>query len=297
MRKALGRGLDALIPAAPAPVAAPSAVAPAKPSGPLKVPIEKVRPNHLQPRKHFDPEKLAELSTSIRDHGLAQPILVSYDAASDTYEIIAGERRLRASELAGLREVEVIVRAPESERKRMILAMIENLQREDLNPIEEALGYLRLMKEFQISQTDLAQVVGKSKSAVSNTLRLLDLPEDIQKALQFGQLTEGHARALLMVADPIQRAELFHLIVESKLSVRQAEDLARTPAAAQSQEPRKARPALEKPADIRTLESGLQERLGTKVEIKTKKDPTKGSITLHFFSLDDFDRILKVLKK
>lgn len=293
MRKALGRGLDALLPAAPMP-ATPAAAAPA---GPLKVPIEKIRPNHLQPRKHFDPERLAELSSSIRDHGLAQPLVVSYDAPSDTYELIAGERRLRACELAGLRDVEVVVRAPESDRKRMIVAMIENLQREDLNPIEEALGYLRLMREFQISQTELAQVVAKSKSAVSNTLRLLELPEDIQKAVQFGQLTEGHARALLMVSDAARRAQLFRLIVDNKLSVRQAEDLARGPVVAEAPAKPAPRKSLEKPADIRALEQELQQQLSTKVEIKTRKDPTKGSITLHFFSLDDFDKIVKALKK
>lgn len=295
MRKALGRGLDALIPAAPKPTQESTQTVNGT-TGTLKVPIEKVRPNHLQPRKHFDAERLSELSASIRDHGLAQPIVVSYDAPSDTYEIIAGERRLRASELAGLKEVEVIVRAPETEKKRMILAMIENLQREDLNPIEEALGYLRLMREFGISQTELAGVVGKSKPAVSNTLRLLDLPEEIQKALQFGHLTEGHARALLMVQDPARRMTLFRHVVEAKLSVRQTEDLARGPVAA---EPEQAKPRLklEKPADIRSIESNLRESLGTKVEIKTKKDPTKGSITIHFYSLDDFDRIQKVLKK
>ena len=295
MRKALGRGLDALIPSAPAvPAQAPQT---AHPAATQKVPLEKIRPNHLQPRRHFDPERLAELSASIRDHGLAQPILVSYDAGSDTYELIAGERRLRACELAGLKEVEVVVRAPESERQRMILAMIENLQREDLNAIEVALGYLRLMREFQISQSDLAQVVGKSKSAVSNTLRLLELSEDIQKAVQFGQLTEGHARALLMASEPGRRHELFRLVLEGKLSVRQTEDLARGPSLAPKAAKPAPRPALEKPADIRTLESELQHQLGTKVEIKTRKDPTKGSVTLHFFSLDDFDRILKTLKK
>src|SRR5579883_2552297 len=186
MRKALGRGLDALIPSAPEP--ASNTVSLPGDGQPLRVPIERIRPNHLQPRRHFDAEKLAELSSSIKSHGLAQPLVVSYDRTSDTYELIAGERRLRACELAGLKEVDVVVRAPESERERMIIGMIENLQREDLNAIEVALGYLRLMKEFHISQSDLAQVVGKSKSAVSNTLRLLELPEDIQKALQFGQL-------------------------------------------------------------------------------------------------------------
>ncbi len=295
MRKALGRGLEALIPTHDDAMSVSGAE---KPSGqPLRVPIERIRPNHLQPRKHFDAERLAELASSIKNHGLAQPLIVSYDQASDTYELIAGERRLRACELAGLKEVDVVVRAPDSERQRMIVAMIENLQREDLNPIEEALGYLRLIKEFQISQSDLAQVVGKSKSAVSNTLRLLDLPEEIQKALQFGQLTEGHARALLMIEDPLHRRKIFSLVVEQRLSVRQTEDLARGAKAASS-EPPKPRTKLEKPADIRSLETALEQTLGTKVEIRTRKDPRKGgSLTIHFFSLDDFDKIVKMIKK
>ncbi|MBI3551137.1 MAG: ParB/RepB/Spo0J family partition protein [Elusimicrobia bacterium] len=293
MRRALGRGLEALIPAATPPASdgiGATAV--------LTLPIERIRPNRLQPRKNFDPEKLSELAASIKTHGLAQPILVSYDSGSDTYELIAGERRLRASELAGLREVQAIVRAPDSDKSRLTLALIENLQREDLNPIESALGYLRLMKEFHITQTDLGAVVGKSKSAISNTLRLLDLPDEMQKAVQFGQLSEGHGRALLMIENSFARKKVFDLVLAQKLSVRQAEDLARSANAGQSEAPEKTaknRPL--KSADIRALENSLQHSLGTKVEIKTRKDPTKGSITLHFFSLTDFDKIINILKK
>jgi len=294
MRRALGRGLEALIPAA-APTTGDEPTAAAV----LTLPIEKIRPNHLQPRKFFDPEKLSELASSIKTHGLAQPILVSYDAPRDTYELIAGERRLRASELAGLREVQAIVRTPESEKSRLAITLVENLQREDLNPIESALGYLRLMKEFHISQTDVGGVVGKSKSAISNTLRLLDLPEEIQKALQFGQLSEGHGRALLMIENSLERHRVFQLILAQKLSVRQAEDLARH-ANGNTAETEEKAPAKHKPlksADIRALENGLQHSLGTKVDIKTKKDPTKGAITIHFYSLTDFDKIIKALQK
>jgi ParB family chromosome partitioning protein len=265
----------------------------------LSLPIEKVRPNHLQPRKHFDAEKLSELASSIKTHGLAQPILVSFDAASQTYELIAGERRLRASELAGLTEIPAIVRAPESDKSRLSIALIENLQREDLNPIESALGYLRLMKEFQISQTDLGGIIGKSKSALSNTLRLLELPEDMQKALEFGHLSEGHGRALLMTEDRLHRNRIFALAMSQKLSVREVEDLARQANAGTlpTNEGKPAKAARVKPADIRSLENELQHALGTKIEIKTKKDPTKGAITIHFFSLDDFEKIVKLLKK
>ena len=294
MRKALGRGLDALLPAAPTSPEDRSART-------LVVPLQKIRPNHLQPRRYFDAEKLSELAASIKEHGLAQPLVVSYDAPSDTYELIAGERRLRASELAGLKEVEVVVRKPRDEQHRLALALIENLQREDLNPIEEALGYLRLMKEFHISQTDLGRVVGKAKSTISNTLRLLDLQPEMQRALEMGVLSEAHGRALLMVQNALERHRLFELAVSQKLSVREVENLARqiegglTLETSDKSSVPAARP--ERPADIISLESDLQQRLGTKVEIKTHRDLNKGSITLHFFTLDDFDKLLKVLKK
>ena len=292
MRKALGRGLDALIPASAA-----VTVGAERNGGTMMVPIEKIRANHLQPRKYFDAEKLSELSASIKEHGLAQPILVSYDRPSDTYEIIAGERRLRACELAGLREVEVVVRTPDSDKQRLAIALIENLQREGLNPIEEALGYLRLMREFNISQTELTKVIGRSKSAISNNLRLLELSEEIQKSIEFGQLTEGHARALLMVDNPLARHKLFVAIRENKLSVRQAEDAARGLSNGEAERPTLPRRKADKAADIKSVESDLQRCLGTKVEIRTKKDPTKGTVTVHFYSLDDFDKVINLLKK
>lgn len=294
MRQALGRGLDALIPQGLEKGGEP------KTGEALRVPLDKIRPNHLQPRRSFDPIKLSELASSIRQHGLAQPIIASYDSVSKTYELIAGERRLRAAELAGLKEVDVIVRAPDSEKQRLIVAMIENLQREDLNPIEEALGYLRLMKEFQITQSQLVSVVGKSKSAISNTLRLLDLPEEIQRALQNGQITEGHARAILMLEDPSEKQRLFRMTLEHRLSVRDAEDYARQILeGARPETAKQAAPVVtsDKPADIVSLESALQQQLGTKVEIKAKKDPSRGHIVIYYYSLSDFDKIVKVLKK
>ncbi|HEX4046887.1 MAG TPA: ParB/RepB/Spo0J family partition protein, partial [Elusimicrobiota bacterium] len=175
----------------------------------------------------------------------------------------------------------------------------ENLQREDLNPIEVALGYLRLMKEFGINQTELGGEVGKSKSGISNTLRLLELPEEIQKALQFGQLSEGHGRALLMVGDPNLRHAVFKKALEGKLSVRETEALAKQVEAgepAPDEAPAK-KVAAQKPADLRALEESLQLSLGTKVIIRTNKNPAKGSVQIHFFSFDDFDKIIKVLKK
>jgi ParB family chromosome partitioning protein len=296
-RKALGRGLSALIPTAPTlPTAA--AAAPIADGVPIKVAIDKIRANHLQPRRHFDPVKLGEMAETIKQHGLAQPIVVSYDAVSRSYELIAGERRLRATQLAGLNEIEVVVRQPRDDKHRLALTLIENVQREDLNPIEVALGYLRLMKEFGINQTELGGEVGKSKSGISNTLRLLELPEEIQKALQFGQITEGHGRALLMVADPNLRHAVFKKVLEGKLSVRETEALAKQVEAGEA--PPDASPAkkavAQKPADLRALEESLQLTLGTKVVIRTNKNPAKGSVQIHFFSFDDFDKIIKVLK-
>lgn len=294
MRQALGKGLEALLPKSTERLSA------AATNEPIKIPLDKIRPNHLQPRKHFDPEHLSELAASIKEHGLAQPILVSYDSAFKTYELIAGERRLRATELAGLKEIEVIVRNPESDKERLALALIENIQRKDLNPIEEALGYLRLMKEAQINQTELTRIIGKSKSALSNTLRLLELPENIQNAMQHAQITEGHGRALLMVKNPIEKQSLFNKILEQKLSVRDAEDMARAQKGEGDFDAEDASPlkkTKEKSADLKALETNLQQVLGTKVEIRTKKDPASGKITIHFYSLSDFDKIVKTIIK
>jgi ParB family chromosome partitioning protein len=299
-RKALGRGLSALIPTTPA-VPTPESGSTLPPDGaPIKVAIDKIRANHLQPRRHFDPEALGELAASIKQHGLAQPIVVSFDSLSRSYEIIAGERRWRASQLAGLQEIEVVVRQPRDDKQRLALALIENLQRADLNPIEVALGYLRLMKEFGINQTALGEEVGKSKSGISNTLRLLELPDEIQKALQFGQLSEGHGRALLMVADPNLRHAVFKKVLEGKLSVRETEVLAKQVDAGEpppEETAQKKKSAISKPADLRALEDSLQQSLGTKVVIRTKKNPAKGTIQIHFFTFDEFENIVKLLKK
>lgn len=297
-RKALGRGLSALIPNAPS--ATPAATLPAPQTGMMKVLVEKIRPNHLQPRRHFDPQELSELSASIQQHGLAQPIVVSYDATTRSYELIAGERRLRATQLAGLKEIEVVVRQPKDDKQRLALTLIENLQRSDLNPIEVALGYLRLMKEFGINQSELGQEVGKSKSTISNTLRLLELADEIQKALSFSQISEGHGRALLSITDPNLRHAVFKKILEGKLSVRETEAMAKQVEAGETpdlDEPKAKKVVPPKPADLRALEESLQHSLGTKVVIRSKKNPSKGTIVLHYFSFDDFEKIVNVLRK
>lgn len=294
MRKALGKGLAALIPSID--VQSDISIPTSSPSTQILVPIEKIRANRLQPRKNFDQIKLNELAESIKQHGLAQPILVSFDTHSDTYEIIAGERRLRACELAGLKEVEVVIKPSLSDKQRLALSLVENLQREDLNAIEQALGYLRLIKEFQISQTDLGQLVGKSKSAISNTMRLLDLPEYIQKAIQLGQITEGHARALLSIENVLEKQSLFNMVIDKNLSVRDTEDLARNTCVHTKKQTKYSQYHTNKTADIKALETTLQHVLGTKVDIHTKKDPTKGHITIHFYSLSDFEKLVNILK-
>lgn len=294
MRQALGRGLEALI----AGTAGKTAGRDGETLSVQKIPITAIRPSRLQPRKNFDPEKLSELAQSIKENGLAQPIIVSKDSVAGVYELVAGERRLRASQLAGLSHIDAVVKDPLPDKQRLAIALIENLQREDLNPVEEALGYLRLMKEFSVNQTQLSDIVGKSKSAVSNTLRLLELPEPIQKALEFEEISEGHARALLAIQNKSAVLHVFHRVVSQKMSVREVEDYVRrlqncqTDAAAKNQVP----PAT-KPADVRAMESTLQKSLGTKVEIITRKSSNRGVVKIHFYNLTDFDRILKMLIK
>lgn len=305
MRKALGRGIEALLPSAPAKKPAPAALPPAAGNGEggrdvRRIPIDAVKPNRVQPRKNFDPERLSELSQTIKEHGLAQPIVVSYDAITNSYELIAGERRLRASQLAGLKTIEAVVRTPQTEKERLVLALIENIQRDDLNAIETALAYRKLMDEHGLNQTQLVPIVGKSKAAVSNTLRLLDLPDEMQKAVQFERISEGHARALLMVDDPLERDKLYKLIVENHLSVRDAERSAQRIVGGEKlpEADGKAKaPKPPKPADIKALEGQLEKGFGTRVEIRTRKDMKSGRIVIHFYSLDDFDSILKIIKK
>lgn len=292
MRKALGRGLDALLP--------PHPIQPASDPGttgrPLKVPLAKIRPNHLQPRRHFDPEKLSELAASIRKHGLAQPLLVSKDG-DGTYELIAGERRLRACQLAGLTEVEIVVRQPATDEERLAVTLIENLQREDLNAIETALGYQRLIKEFGLDQDRVSSLVAKSKSAVSNTMRLLQLPEEVQKAVQLGQLQEGHARALLMVEDPLKRHELFKRAVAERLPVRELEDAARllNGVDVKRVDRRPVEPKARKSAEVLEFERLLQHRFGNRVEIRESSENT-GTIVIHYHGPQDFERIIQLIQ-
>lgn len=289
-RQALGKGLDALLKQTQEEFDTPAAPS-AQPAGASvqKISLEQIIPNRFQPRRVFNEEKLQELAQSIREHGLTQPIVVVYDGGLDKYEIVVGERRFRASQLAGLTEIDAIVHKALSDQQMCALALIENIQREDLNPIETAQGYRNLIHKFQISQTDLAQYCGKSKGAISNALRLLELPEHMQEALQDGTISEGHGRALLMLADPAKREILFARMKKNKMSVRQAEDAARVLVQPSAQK-------LPKPPEVTSFENELQAALGTKVELRYGKKMSRGVLIIQYHSLDELDNLASRLK-
>jgi ParB family chromosome partitioning protein len=284
-RKRLGRGLAALIGEIDRPAEPEKAAALAD----GKVPIEFVSPNPRNPRRHFGEAELTDLAQSIREHCIVQPVVVRPSPQQQGhYEIIAGERRWRAAQRAGLVEIPVIVRDV-SDRTALELAIIENVQRADLNPIEEALGYEQLIEEHSYSQADLGQVIGKSRSHVANTLRLLKLPDAIRDLVVDGSLSAGHARTLVTAEDP---AGLARCIIEEGLSVRQAEALAQAPAAP-VRESRSSGPP-EKDADTLALEKLLTDTIGMKVAIAHKE--RGGELRIAYKTLDQLDELCRKLK-
>ncbi|MGN6142000.1 MAG: ParB/RepB/Spo0J family partition protein [Mesorhizobium sp.] len=285
-RKRLGRGLAALIGEMDRPAPAPEKRATAD----GKAPIEFVSPNPKNPRRSFAEADLTDLAQSIREHGIVQPVVVRPSPSqSGRYEIIAGERRWRAAQRAGLTEIPIIVREV-SDRTALELAIIENVQRADLNPVEEAQGYQQLIDEHGYSQADLGQVIGKSRSHVANTLRLLKLPPVIRDMLVDGALSAGHARTLVTAEDP---AGLAKRIVEEGLSVRQAEALAQMPADAQRAA--KPRSPAEKDADTLALEKLLSDTLGMKVQVAHKD--RGGEIRIGYRTLEQLDELCRRLKQ
>lgn len=287
MRQALGKGLDALLSGSNTnstnDIGANTRM--------QKIPLDKIIPNRFQPRKTFKEESLQELAQSLKQHGLTQPLVVVYDGGLDKYEIVVGERRFRAAKIAEFTEIDCVVHTKLDDKQMCALALIENIQREDLNPIETALGYKSLIQKFMVSQTELGQYCGKSKAAVSNSLRLLNLEPAIQEALRNGAISEGHGRALLMLPSGAKREALFNKILSSKISVRQAENFAQN---ALEEKPAKQN---KKDADILAFEQNLQEALGTKVELKTSgKGGKKGSLVIHYSSLEQLDNIAEKLK-
>ncbi len=289
-KRALGRGLSALIPQA-APVAAvPNNVveAPVR-NGVLKLPIESIHRDTSQPRRYFDEAKLAELTESIKAQGVLQPVLVRKDGQG--YKLIAGERRWRAAQAAGLKEVPALVREV-SDAQAFELALVENLQRADLNPIEEAEGYQRLQEEFGLTQEQISQRVGKERSTVANALRLLALPNDVKGLVADGSLSMGHARALLGIPRMPELQALAQHVASQKLSVRDTEKLVQQ---RRTHKKDGGKPPKQSP-QVKALIEELQRRLGTKVRL-TEKSPGKGTLEVDFFSYDDLDRLLKLLRK
>ncbi|HEY8163295.1 MAG: ParB/RepB/Spo0J family partition protein [Methylocystis sp.] len=284
-RRRLGRGLAALL--GDASDEAPTE----RPRGQRKVPIEFLRPNPRNPRSLFREEDLADLANSIREKGIIQPIVVrAIPGVADAYEIIAGERRWRAAQVVGLADVPVVIHEAD-DKEALELAIIENVQRADLNAIEEAKGYERLGAEFDYSQSDIAKIIGKSRSHVANTMRLLNLPEAAKALVQDGKISAGHARALLAVENPEAVARQ---IVEQGLTVREVEAMSQTQASASGGDAaanKKPRP--EKDTNTRALEKTLGDALGMSVDIKNQGE--RGEVRIRYQSLDQLDAICRLL--
>ena len=294
VKKGLGKGLDSLITnKVEKPVELKAEVKADNANGAVLMNINKVEPNREQPRKKFDEDALLELSESIKQFGVLQPLLVT--ERDDYYEIIAGERRWRAAKLAGIKEVPVIIKKL-TEQEIMIISLLENIQREDLNPIEEAQGYKRLIEEFNLKQDEVAEQVSKSRTAVTNAMRLLKLNEKVQQMLIDEMLTTGHARALLAIDDQEKQYEIAQRIFDEKLSVRDTEKLVKNLQNEKTDDPvskNKIDPQLL--AVYRDLEEQMKAVLGTKVFINPK-DNSKGKLEIEYYSQDELDRIIDLLR-
>ncbi|MDE6919060.1 MAG: ParB/RepB/Spo0J family partition protein [Lachnospiraceae bacterium] len=285
-QRGLGKGLDSLIPAS-----GNSENKEVKQAETM-VKIAKVEPNRDQPRKNFDEDALQELADSIKQFGLLQPILVQ--DRKEYYEIIAGERRWRAAKLAGLREVPVIVRNY-TDQEIVEISLIENIQREDLNPIEEALAYRRLLEEFHLKQDEVAERVSKSRTAVTNSMRLLKLCDNVQQMIIDDMLSTGHARALIPIEDEELQLQLAQRIFDEKLSVREVEKIVKGILKPETEKPKKE----ETPQSIQyiyqNIENQLKEKLSRKVEITSKGKSGTGKIEIEFYSNEDLDHLIESL--
>ncbi len=273
-KKALGRGLEALI-----------AVNSSEGGDIRELGINEVEPNRDQPRKNFDREKLEQLAESIRQHGIVQPIIVKKE--NDTYRIVAGERRWRAARIAGLTKIPVIIRDL-SEKEQMEIALIENLQREDLNPIEEAEAYEKLMKEHNMTQEQLSQVIGKSRSAIANTVRLLTLSPKVREYIIEGKITGGHARTLVTIDNPQLQEKMAEEIIQKNLSVREAENLLKKYSKQRGKTPKSG-----DSVELRHIEERLKYIFGTQVKLISGNK--KGKIVIEYYSPEELDRILEMV--
>jgi ParB family chromosome partitioning protein len=283
MHKALGRGLESLLQSS-------TVSAPASGEAVNMIALDKIKPNRYQARVHFDETRLQELAESIKNHGLAQPLLIAPSAVPGEYELIAGERRWRASQMAGLKEVAAIVRQA-NDKERFQLSLIENIQRENLNAIEEAKAYKRLSDEFALTQEDLAKVLGKDRSVVANLMRLLHLPQEIQDAIAQGIISSGHGKILAGIDDSDKQQQLTARILKEKLTVREVEKIVadwKSVIAGTEKKTKKTE------AELLVLGEELQRKFGTKVKLVGK--PQKGRIEIHYFSLKELERIATLLK-
>jgi ParB family chromosome partitioning protein len=280
-KQALGKGLGALL--------GPGGTGPGAAYEVDHLPAAVITPNPYQPRQSFDDDGLQELASSIREHGVLQPIVVR--RGGESYEVVAGERRLRAARLAGLERVPVIIRDCTNE-EALALALIENLQREEISPLEAARAYRRLNREFGLTQDEIAERVGKSRSAVANALRLLHLDPEVQARLESGQISEGHARTLVVLESPARQREVCEQLVQRGASVREAERLVR-----EATRPEASRPAPKprRPADpnLAEVEASLRARLGTRVAIS--RGQAHGTITIEFYGDEDLERLASLL--
>lgn len=295
----LGKGLGALLPSFDLeeedpfsrPVESPFSICP----------LDKIRPNRAQPRKDIDPDKLRQLADSIREKGILQPLVVARDEAGN-FELIAGERRWRAAQLAGMTEAPVIIKEILREEDRLELALIENIQRQNLNPMEEAISYQRLHQEFCLTQEEIAKRVGKERSTITNFMRLLQLPEEMRHHLANNRISAGHARALLSLTDnPSAMQHLCEEIILAQLSVREAEELAKklkTQGLSIAKKPptsKQAKAAALAPAYCKTLCTNLEQVLGTKSRII--QNGSKGKLEIEYSSPDDLERLLTMITK
>jgi ParB family transcriptional regulator, chromosome partitioning protein len=291
-KSVLGRGLSALIPKAPAKEVSIRQDEIGADTGEVgiiaRVTIDQIRPNPFQPRTEFDPEALSELTRSIVEKGVIQPITVR--RVDGGYQLVTGERRLRAAQNAGLTHIPTYIIAVDSDEEMLELALIENIQRETLNPIEISHAYKRLVDECHLTQEEVADKVGKDRTTVANFIRLLKLPIEIQVGLRKNQISMGHARALINVPLESVQLRLFHKIVESGLSVRKIEQLAKSGGKSTEARTRKTG-GREVSTDVQSLEEKLRQSLGTKVTVR-EKEGGRGEIAIEYYSLDDLDRLL-----
>jgi ParB family transcriptional regulator, chromosome partitioning protein len=281
-KRGLGKGLGALIPTAS------QAASPEVQAGAVEVPVDQISPNPHQPRHTMNQDKLQELADSITAHGLIQPLVVTR-ASGNTYQLIAGERRWRACQLAGLTTVPVIVKET-SPQQMLELAIVENIQRADLNPLEEAQAYAQLMEEFGLTQEAVAERVGKSRTAVANVVRLLNLPEEIKTALAAGNISEGHARALLSLKKQRDQLNALATILKRELNVRQTETLVRQLLSG-DETPQPKQPLT--PHD-KSMLARFESKLGTKVELN-RSDDQNGKIVIHFYSQEELQAIFDAI--